>query len=153
MHIDNSDDITRAISRSSAMFRSLNADVHTVLFFDDYIFDYIVDTREVRPYNTGYWFQFKKDGKYKHILEYISDISEISYIDGDGHSGEFVYGFVSGNIVAININNLIKMLEGFVGYCSRSDCKNTNCDTTKITLAECVELKKLLEKKYDYWDL
>lgn len=148
-------ELKSTISRSSASFRNLNSEFHMVLFFDRCVFDYIPDTHELRPYNSGYW--TKLTSGYECIFDFLSSIFE-DIKKEDLENNYIIYGFIMDSIIAIDLNKVIqylKTMEQVDKIIKRlSDPPawyNISCNHN-ILLKECLCLQTRLSIEYGYWE-
>lgn len=148
-------ELKNTISRSSASFRSLNSEFHMVIFFDRCVFDYIPSTRELRPYNSGYWTKLTDD--YECVLDYLNTLfNEIKKEDLENNY--IIHGFVMDSIIAIDLNKVIQYLKTMKqvdkivkGLEDPPTWYNLSCNHDAI-LKQCLRLQNILCIEYGYWE-
>lgn len=151
-------ELKNVISRSSASFRSLNSELHMVIYFDRCVFDYIPDTREFRPYNTGYWAKIEETKDNECILDFIKSVYD-QLKQKDLSNDYIIYGFIMDSIIAMDLNKVIRYLKTM----ERVDkiikglqdpppsWYNMPCNHNKM-LEQCINIQKTLSIEYGFWD-
>lgn len=148
-------ELKSTLSRSSASFRSLNSEFHMVIFFDRCVFDYIPDTRELRPYNSGYWTKLGDD--YEYVADFLSSI--FKEIKNEDHENNYIiYGFVMDSIIAIDLVKIIQYLrtmeqvDKIVKGLKDPPLWYNLSRNHDIILNQCLRLQNMLTIEYGYWE-
>lgn len=148
--------LMQVMSRSSSNFRNLNQDLHVILYNGNMLFDYIVSSREVRPYNTGHWHKIVSSDE-SEFLEWIYDIYT-SILSEERESSYYedynmYIGFKVGHILAIDLS---KALSFFNEFKSNQIITKDNLVSIKmeidLLIIQCTSFINKLSKLYHYWD-
>lgn len=149
--------IIRTISRSCSNFRLLNQELHMVLFFGSCIYDFIPQSREIRPYNSCHWYKIEEDSGYDKALDYLSSI--YAEFEDRNNSGEgcddltIALGIKVDSIIAIDLEKTIKFLKNFSREINTdSDEFETVMDETNVLIEECDKLMSHMKTTYEFWD-
>lgn len=156
MDADKDKKLMQIMSRSSSNFRNLNQDLHVILYTGNILCDYIVASRELRPYNTGSWYKIVSSDE-SEFLEWINDIytsilteeRETSYYE----NYDMYIGFKVGHILAIDLSKALAFFNEFKSneIITTDNLVSLNMEI-ELLIIQCTSFINKISKLYRYWD-
>lgn len=150
--------LNKMMKTSSANFRSLNASLHMVLVNDYQLYDYLPGTRELRPYNSGYWYKINNT-KYDNFLNYLGNIYyALDPLKPENKENECIImiGYKVDNILSIDLNKMIGYLSEITRIISEDNLYDIDMEEfdheTRTLINECYEFTTRLTEIYQYWE-
>lgn len=124
--------------------RNNNIDLHMVLYSCNHCFEYNPNTKEIRPFNSLFWYNLDKglnENKYSNILEYLKKKHE-EIRNSYPYYNEINYpiGIVLENTLAVDMNKLVEDI-----------IPKENIKNSKDIIDECNTMIIFLKEMYQNW--
>ena len=124
-----------------------NLDLHMILYSCNHCFEFNPYTKEIRPFNSIFWYNLDKDNenKFYSILKYLE-------IKHDHAKNKYPYNFteesigvIIDNTLAVNLNKLVEEVLPIDTFFKEENHRNH-------TISECNDMIQEIEKMYSNWN-
>lgn len=138
---------------SISNFKSMNQQLHMVLFYKHRIFDFMPDDCKVRPFNAVKWYPIDQE-QYEDFINLMKAICESILDHQDENFSDVSYGIMIGvkskNILAIDIEKVEQLYREY-----RTEIKEPSTEEiigAGIIASQCRMLMMYLDEIYDFWE-
>ena len=127
--------------------RNNNLDLHMILYSCDHCFEFNPYTKEIRPFNSIFWYDFNNEengNKYHSILKYLEIKHNHAKDKYPYNFTEDSIGIILDNTLAVNMNRLIEdIIPNDTSF--KEEKHKTNI------IYECNMLIQKMEEMYSNW--
>lgn len=123
-----------------------NLDLHMILYSCNHCFEFNPYTKEIRPFNSIFWYNLDKDNenKFYSILKYLEIKHDHAKIKYPYNFTEESIGVIIDNTLAVNLNKLVKEVLPIDTFFKEENERNR-------TILECNDMIQEIEKMYSNW--
>lgn len=123
-----------------------NLDLHMILYSCNHCFEFNPYTKEIRPFNSIFWYNLDKDNenKFYSILKYLEIKHDHAKIKYPYNFTEESIGVIIDNTLAVNLNKLVKEVLPIDTFFKEENKRNR-------TILECNDMIQEIEKMYSNW--
>jgi len=123
-----------------------NLDLHMILYSCNHCFEFNPYTKEIRPFNSIFWYNLDKDNenKFYSILKYLEIKHDHAKIKYPYNFTEESIGVIIDNTLAVNLNKLVEEVLPIDTFFKEENERNH-------TILECNDMIQEIEKMYSNW--
>lgn len=123
-----------------------NLDLHMILYSCNHCFEFNPYTKEIRPFNSIFWYNLDKDNenKFYSILKYLEIKHDNAKIKYPYNFTEESIGVIIDNTLAVNLNKLVEEVLPIDTFFKEENQRNR-------TILECNDMIQEIEKMYSNW--